>query len=387
MPLFGAIFGVVFRSLGRIVTFLFGWAIIRFFGEMPSMKKYLLSSIALLSVAWWYFVVSLIWPPVFTLLVRIQPQAARETGLINWVTWPAILAIPLLTGVLTMFVDEKPKPGIWGKLRPVLQGYLVAPGFGIAILTMMLVSTGLVIYSTIRQMKVEHVPILLKPDGYQQVLMDLTKALEQSGYKITRHPTPWVLKPPEWILAVFASNIFKGVAPKEACILSGDCDMLNVVIHTADIAVSAQKETAVRARAVITTNVPFTEAYLTWDKGSRAFEDRVAAIRKRYLGKGPQAIPQAQQEIEQLKASIYVKGVPFQQWEVLYREVLQLEEALIVTPVQQTNVEHIRQQAEDELRKTEGRAVSLRQLRSSFAVLTEIMLGLFGYIRRRRRHA
>ncbi|MHB0935207.1 MAG: hypothetical protein ACYDCO_20480 [Armatimonadota bacterium] len=51
MPFIGAIIAFILRSLGRILAFLFGWAIIRFFGEMPSKKKYLLFGIALLSIA------------------------------------------------------------------------------------------------------------------------------------------------------------------------------------------------------------------------------------------------------------------------------------------------------------------------------------------------
>lgn len=338
MPFIGIILGLFLRSLGRILAFLFGWAIIRFFGKMPAAKQYLLSGIALFSLLWWFLLLSWAWPPLFGMVGRLQPQVARESGWLALVTWPGIIGLPPLVGLLSLFVDEEPPRGWWPKLKQLLQGYLIAPGFGVAIFLMVLVGTWLVAYKYLRQLRMEHIPITIRRGGYDTVLHDLAAALRQSGYQIEERPLPWLLRPPVWVLSKFAGAILQGITPQEPRMLQGDRYHLAIIVHPTDIAITAAGTTAMRARAIITTNVPFTAAYLTWSKEARAFEDRIAALRDRYAGRGMNGLPESLAAITSLKEEIYLTGISFEEWEVIYREVLQLQEALVVTPVEDAGI-------------------------------------------------
>jgi hypothetical protein len=166
-------------------------------------------------------------------------------------------------------------------------------------------------------------------------MRDVQDALAADGFAPQIRPLPWYLKPPEWILAAFARTILPGVTPKDPRMIVGNRDRLAVVVQPADIVISAKKGTAMRARATLTTRMPFTEAYLTWEEASRKIEDRVEELWRQYRDADPARLGEILQALEGLKDEINGLDVPFEQWAVVYREALQLEEALVVTPLRQ----------------------------------------------------
>jgi hypothetical protein len=94
---------------------------------------------------------------------------------------------------------------------------------------------------------------------------------------------------------------------------------LEVTLHPSDIAISGTKPTLARARAAIAAEMPFTAAYLTTSKEGQQVEDVLRAVAERRAPGGALA------EVDRRLARIVI---PHEEWEVLYRERLQVEREL-----------------------------------------------------------
>lgn len=126
-------------------------------------------------------------PPRQSLL---QQQVARGSGLLAWLTWQGILAIPPLVGLLSLFIDEEPTPGIGAKMLQLLQGYLIAPGSSAAILLMVVTAVGLWPGNTWRGCRSSISRSRISRAGTPTVLNDLCRTLRKSGYRIAVRPSP-----------------------------------------------------------------------------------------------------------------------------------------------------------------------------------------------------
>ena len=108
------------------------------------------------------------------------------------------------------------------------------------------------------------------------------------------------------------------------------------MIHPSDVAMVGDKESVARARAAIADRLTKTEAYLTVAEEAQEIEDELRRMR------GIDAADAAARDaaLEQLKG-IDVRlarlVVPHEEWEILYRQRLQIERDLLraatATPV------------------------------------------------------
>jgi len=98
---------------------------------------------------------------------------------------------------------------------------------------------------------------------------------------------------------------------------------LEVTIHPSDIAVVGTKEAVARARAAVADRLTDTEAYMTAAKEAQEIEDALRALR---VADDRDAAAPILDVIDERLASLVV---PHEEWEVLYRQRLQVERDLL----------------------------------------------------------
>jgi hypothetical protein len=90
--------------------------------------------------------------------------------------------------------------------------------------------------------------------------------------------------------------------------------------------ISGRTAEASRARAVIAEHLTFTRAYLTWSKDAHETEDALRRIWESVLGgAGIDALAR----LQALEPRIATLALPYEEWEVLFRERLQVERAAL----------------------------------------------------------
>jgi hypothetical protein len=114
--------------------------------------------------------------------------------------------------------------------------------------------------------------------------------------------------------------------------LSGE--ELEVLVYPSDVAISGSKTAMARARAAIAVELTESPAYLTTSAESQEIEDAIAKLARRD-GERP-APAEWRRRLEELDVRIARLAVPFDEWETVYRQRLQVERELLAAEVEET---------------------------------------------------
>lgn len=320
MALIAPLFAFLGRQVGRLVQMVFGWATVMLFGRVPQSKQLLLAVVALGSLAWVVALVGVVIPGVGTFLLAAIP---RPDFIGEWVIRLVmlVLAVVLPLGVGAaglMLMDPADRPtGIGGKAVQVLRGYPYAAVLAVVIVFLGIVAPVFKIRAIVKRWEDAHIPIVIRPGGYEQVAGELEAAVDAAGLDLERVPAPRVLEAPSRLLALVGGESVRRLVPDRLVMLKAGG--LEVTIHPSDVAVVGSKEAVARARAAVADRLTKTEAYLTSSKEAQEVEDAIRALHD------PGSTDDVGATLEAIDARLARLVVPYEEWEVLYRQRLQTE--------------------------------------------------------------
>jgi hypothetical protein len=231
--------------------------------------------------------------------------------------------LPLAVGAGgLMLMDAADRPaGIGGKLVQVLRGYPYAAVLSLVILFLLVVAPIFKLRTIIKRWDDAHIPIVIKPDAYERVAGDLEAAVDGAGLELTRARAPRVLEAPSRLLATVGGESVRRLVPDRIVMLRARD--IEVTIHPSDVAVAGSKEAVARARAAVANRLATTEAYLTASEEAQEVEDVLRRLRH------PEDREEALAAFEAIDARLARLTVPYEEWEVLYRQRLQIERDLL----------------------------------------------------------
>ena len=324
MAVFAPLLAFIGRQIGRLVQMVFGWATILLFGRVPQSKQLLLAGVALGSILWVVALIGIAFPDFGTWLIALVPAPDFiNDDAIRIVMLVLAIVLPLLVGTAGLFLMDSADrpPGIGGKVKQVLRGYPYAAVLAIVILFLAIVAPVFKLRSIIKRWDDAHVPIVVKPGGYDDVAGELEQSLDAAGLDLHRSRAPRVLEMPSRLLATVGGESVKRLVPDELVMLKSHA--LEVSIYPSDVAMAGTKDAVAQARAAIADRLTHTEAHLTASKEAQELEDimkkmRVSPDRQRSLDMLP--------GLDEMLAHL---TIPYEEWEVLYRQRLQVERDLL----------------------------------------------------------
>ena len=164
-----------------------------------------------------------------------------------------------------------------GKVVQVLRGYPYAAVLALVIV-FMLDRRAFVQGALDRQGLADpHIPIIVKPDGYEQVAGELESAAGRRGPQPRAGTAPRVLEAPSRLLAVVGGESVRRLVPDRLVMLKAPS--LEVTIDPSDVAMAGDKQSVARARAAIADRLTKTEAYLTVAEEAQEIEDQLRRLR------------------------------------------------------------------------------------------------------------
>jgi hypothetical protein len=321
----------IFRSMGKILNTAFGWATILLFGKVPARKQIYLSAASLGSLVWFITVLAIAFPRVgaFLLAFVVLPEWV-EDSYIRIAMLVAAVAIPAIVGGLSIAMleaEDRPK-GVRGKVMAVLRGYPYTIGLAITFVLMMLFAPILQLQALARRWSSQHVPIVVEPGDYMTVLAAVEKALAAGGFETRRERATALLRIPTRILSFFAGSSVSGFIADQLTTLRGED--LEVILHPSDLLVRGPRSTVARVQAVLAERLTFTKAYFTYEKEAHEIEDRLREIWEAAGGDGTGRFDRPRLEaLRAVERDMRKLEVPFEEWEVLQREKLQVERRLL----------------------------------------------------------
>ncbi len=327
MALFAPLIAFIGRQVGRIVQMAFGWATIMLFGRVPQRKQLLLAGVALGSILWVVTLIGVAFPDVGAFLVAFVPAPDFiDEGWIRLAMLVLAIALPLAVGAGGLFLmDPADRPaGIGGKVVQVVRGYPYAAVLSLVILFLLAVAPIFKVRTLIKRWEDAHIPIVIKPDGYEQVAGELEAAVDAAGLDLRRARAPRVLEVPSRLLAAVGGESVRRLVPDRLVMLRAQG--LELTIHPSDIAMAGTKQAVARARAAVADRLTRTQAYLTASEEAQKIED---ALRELHDPADPTGRDEALNTLATIDERLKQLMVPYEEWEVLYRQRLQVERDLL----------------------------------------------------------
>jgi hypothetical protein len=175
-----------------------------------------------------------------------------------------------------------------------------------------------------------HVPLVVLPGRYDDVAADLDAAVTAAGLDVEPRLAPAYLAMPARWLAAVAGTSAASLVPERMIRLQGRD--LDILIYSMDLLVSGKPKAVARARAAMASRLTTSAAHLTVSAEAQAIEDRLAAL-ARPAGRGADAAPPPFDDttvaaFEAIDAELANLQIPYDEWEVLYRQRLQVERDL-----------------------------------------------------------
>jgi hypothetical protein len=320
MALIAPLLAFIGRFVGKVVQTVFGWATILLFGRVPESKQLLLSGVALGSIVWVAVLVGVIVPDIGTFLVTALPAPDFVSD--TWVRIAMLVAaivLPLLIGVAGLFlIEPQDRPHGAQRIVQVLRGYPYAAVLAVVLVFLAVLAPIRKLRSILKRWDDAHIPVVVKPGGYERVGNDLEAALDGANLPIERTKAPVVLELPSKLLAAVGGSSVKRLVPDRLLVLKSAG--LEVTIYPSDIHMTGTKEQVARSRAALASAATFTDAYQTTAKEAQQVED----VLRRIADAAPSGAL-AHRALHDVDVRLAHLVVPYEDWDVIYRQRLQVE--------------------------------------------------------------
>jgi hypothetical protein len=326
MAILATVFGLIGRFAGKLLTMSLGWASLLLFGRVPKDREVFLAAITFGSVIWVVLIVGVVVPAAGVWLLSFAPIPDWvDEGLVRLAMLGAVLVLPPALSLATLKLlraEDRPK-GFGPMLLHLARGYPLASG--LALLLVFLGIIGLVrkLASLARRWTDTHIPIVVKPGGYEQLAMDLDTAISDAGIDIEARDAPAVMVVPGKLLAAVAGTSVRGLLPDRLVRLVGRD--VEVLIYPSDVAISGKQQTTARVQAAIASRLTTARAWLTMTTAAQKIEDRLGRLAEDLSARAERA-----DALAEIDRDLATDDLPYDEWEVLYRQRLQVERDLLL---------------------------------------------------------
>ncbi|HEX8940618.1 MAG TPA: hypothetical protein VF763_10700 [Candidatus Limnocylindrales bacterium] len=333
MAILATLFGAVGRFAGKLVNSALGWASLLLFGRVPQNKQILLSVVTLGSVAWVVCLLGVLLPDLGALLLAAVPLPHFVDR--TWVRLAMLagaIVLPLLIGAGSLvLLDKARRPKGAGLLVGLLRGYPFSLLLAVTLVFLAAIASVRKARTLVRRWEDAHVPVVVKPGGYDRVVDELRAAMDGAGLGVERRAAPVVLSAPARLLAVMAGPGVQQLVPDRLAELAAPS--LEVLVYPSDIAIAGRKDEVAAARAAIATRLTRAPAYLTTSAEAQAVEDQLESTARLVQGAGRRPGEdvghRARTDLRRVDTRLASLTVAYEEWEVLYRMRLQVERDLL----------------------------------------------------------
>ena len=322
MAVISGLAGVLGRFAGKLLNAALGWATILLFGKMSGTKQTLMLVVALSSLLWIVLIVGVIVPDVGTMLLAFMPVPSFiSQDLVRLAMLGAAAVLPLLIGAATLYLtDASDRPHGIGLLVGLLRGYPFTLLLALTIAMLAVVGIVRKLQSLANRREDAHIAVIVKPGRYDDVLRHVEAVLDEGGIEVEPDPAPRVLSIPPRVLGRVAGRGVGSLVPERLMRLNAPD--VEVLLYPSDISIVGSKELVARARALIASELTDAPAWMTTSAETQEVEDQLRAVADQM-----ETLPTngLQARLDGVDAELMRLTVPFDEWETVYRQRLQVE--------------------------------------------------------------
>jgi len=322
MALLQAILTLISRSAGRILNALFGWAVRALFGQPSPREETLLSVVVGLAAAWPILVLGIIAPKVVAFALTFVPYVHRAPSWVVRIVWSGLAVLaPLIVGYV--FARKTPALQHESFLRRVLRGYPLTVGLAAAFVFMFITVPFLRLLALARGRRTEQIPLVARADVYHAVAAQVAQTLTDHGVRLAAAPAPWWMSVPSRILVALGGDAFRNYMPEKLEFFRGP--ELEVALYPNGVQLRGTKKMTGWSHGLVAEALTRSDAFQTTDLQAQAIELKIHEAWKIFDGGDPD---RARRELETIAATLAHTEIDYSEWQILYRETLQVARAI-----------------------------------------------------------
>ena len=317
--------------LKQVVTTAVGWSTVTLFGKVPRTREPYIFAMTTGAIVWIVALIGVAVQPFAAFLVAFLPLPGRVDQVVGWYAMLALaVVIPAAVAVATLrMLEPGDRPqGVRPLAVVLLKGYPHLLSLSIILVMMSVVTIVTRLRDRGRRWTERHVPVIVEPEVYPDVLREIQQVLENGGLSVRAERAGWSLRVPIKVLTLVAGSAIKDLLTEQLTTLRSD--RLEVVLHLSDLVIRGPERDVNRARALLAEQLAFSAAYLTSDARANELEDRLRSI-WRDVKDHPEASVDAAviARLEGVERDLRTLDVSYEEWEVLMREKLLIERTLL----------------------------------------------------------
>jgi hypothetical protein len=328
MALIQAIVSLIARTFGRILSALLDWAVVSLFGRVTGTRQLFLWGMMAAAAAWPLLLAGLAAPKAALFLLAFVPLSSSvPPGLVRKIWLAVALLVPIAVGV-TVAV-QSPSGRRDGIAKSILRGFPITVGLALAFLVLLVTVPALRVVSMLRGRHDTYVPLVTSHESYPVAAEVILETLRSHGIEMMPVDPPWWAALPTKILQTFGRGAFAGyVADQSAYLRSGE---LEAVLYPNALLLRGPSSVAARAHALaVEALTGHPDMFQTASSQAQEIERQIQRVWSTYR-LDPQAHANAlplRSRFEDIAAEIARRPLSFDDWQVVYRQVLQLGRAL-----------------------------------------------------------
>lgn len=326
MPFLPFLLILVWQALSKSAWFALGWATAIYFGQVPGRQGRILSVIGLVAVGWVILVIGFS-IPIFTSAAleatgvigeNVDVEAIHYAGLVAGMT----LAPPAIAAA-TVYAEFHEERSLSAWLRMIPASYPATAMLGASVLQMVAFAPFLLFQRWRQKRKLVEVPLVMRKgtddDDLTEMVRSALASIDLQDVSVTEAtgPRSWPMR----TVGYAARHLLGAVVRGEP--MSFAVGGLEILAYATNVSIVGPQEDAYRVRAAMERELAFSAAYLTWNEESQAFEDELLEIHQSTNGD----IVGTRRRLSAVQERIDVASLNSEEWNVLYRLRLQLEQA------------------------------------------------------------
>lgn len=345
MALVQALLAFLSRSFGRMLTTVFGWAVIAMFGQTSGREAIGLSALVGAAVAWPLLLLGIVVPrfATFALAFVPVPEAVPE-GAIRTV-WAVLAAlVPITVGLVMAFRrrtaaamtprtsapkdDEAVARTSTSRIGDMLRGVPITMAVAAAFLVVFVTVPVLRIVSAARRRIEVHVPLITEQASYDAVGGEIVSALARHGFAMRAVPPPWWMTLPARILLTLGGAVFRRHVPERLLYLRGE--RVEAALYPNGLLLRGPAAETAWAHGVVVEALTPAPAFQTTDPAAQNIERQIRQVWGVYRANpvAHQGAVMLRSRLLEITEEIRTLPVTYEEWQIVYRQALQLGRAL-----------------------------------------------------------
>ena len=326
MAILQAIISLITRSLGKILNAIFGWAVVALFGQTSAKEQTVLSAVVAAAAAWPLLLLGIVVPKITLFVISFVPLSKSVPSIWLRIVWIALaLTVPLAVG--SVIAARSPDSALpeprWKKL---LRGFQVTFALALTFLLMIFIAPGVKIASAIKGRVDVRIPLLVGKGAGAEIVEALVVAIGGYGLELRAAPPPWYMSAPSLVMRKLGGRAFAASEPPRY--RAGDG--LEFSLNPNELLLRGKPNHTVHAQALAQEVLAPRDALETMDAHARDLEKQIKRVWKVYAED-----PARHREstvllgrVGEIARELSRRDVPFDEWQIVYRELLQLDRAL-----------------------------------------------------------